>query len=112
MKICEHGLATHKYCFRCVSGKPNINDGLQRARDKSSKLIHRAMPIKEIEREKLLTELSLVMSQKMTEKLRQDGIRYELKKAKLNLWHSRMILVLFPFEMVVLTVIAYALLFI
>jgi len=45
MEICSHGLAAYKYCFRCSNGKLNINTGLQRARDKSSKLIHRAIPI-------------------------------------------------------------------
>jgi len=69
------------------------------------------LTIEELEHAKLVAELSLVISQKMTEKLRQEGIGCELKKAKLNLWHSRMILVLFPFEMVVLTVIAYAILY-
>jgi len=65
----------------------------------------------DLSREKIIADLSFLTMQRMTEKLKQEGIGYELKKSKLNLWHTRMILILFPFEMVILTIIAYALLY-
>ncbi len=53
---CEHGMMPWE-CSQCENRsnvKLSISDGLQRARDKSSKLIHRAMQINKTTDQELL----------------------------------------------------------